>query len=148
MKDCYQIKKPSDFKEVINDFLENSNRDRGVIALSGDLGAGKTAFTQELGKCLGVTEKIISPTFTIMKSYPLERQRFANLIHIDAYRLEDENEAKPLCLNEVFGKGNNIICVEWPERIRSFLPSHTYWFEIEINSDQSRTVTVKSPAEK
>ena len=142
------IREPSDFKPLIVDLLTESEGDRVVILLSGDLGAGKTAFTQELGKYLGVKEKINSPTFIIMKSYQLDDKRFGYLVHIDAYRLDDEEEAKPLRLDEVFAVTGQIVCVEWPERISDFLPADAYRLQIEIKPDQSRIVTVKSPAEK
>ena len=59
-----------------------------VAALQGELGAGKTTFTQEVGRILGVTENMHSPTFVIMKIYEIDWKGFKNLIHVDAYRIE------------------------------------------------------------
>ena len=67
-----------------------------VVALRGDLGAGKTAFTQEAGKVLGITDRMQSPTFVIEKIYPILYRGFKNLIHIDAYRLEKGEELEHL----------------------------------------------------
>lgn len=67
-----------------------------VIALSGDLGAGKTTLTQELARQLGVTDTVISPTFVIMKEYAITRGPYTQLVHIDAYRLESAAELERL----------------------------------------------------
>src|ERR1700733_3565857 len=67
-----------------------------VVGLYGDLGSGKTTFTQAVAKILGITEVVNSPTFVIEKIYKLEHERFEHLIHIDAYRLEKSSELEKL----------------------------------------------------
>lgn len=93
-----------------------------VIALQGDLGAGKTYFVQNFGKILGVREHITSPTFVIMNIYKVDWQGFKKLIHIDAYRLEKEEELLNLGWNELIADGANIIFIEWPERVENLIP--------------------------
>lgn len=93
-----------------------------TILLSGDLGSGKTTFVKALGKLLGVTETIQSPTFVIMKQFPVTEGIFKKLVHIDAYRFENEKEASVLKLEALFADPDNLIMIEWPERIASFLP--------------------------
>ena len=88
-----------------------------IIALSGDLGAGKTTFTQALARALGVTDEVVSPTFVIQKRYPLEGQVFKNLVHVDAYRLEDVEELRALGWDELTADAENIIVIEWPEHV-------------------------------
>ena len=101
-----------------------------IIALEGDLGAGKTTFTQALAKVLGIIEAVQSPTYVLMRSYELPQDiqsRFKTLVHIDAYRLEDAHEFKSLLPRQA-GKPNflndpkTLIVIEWPERIAGALP--------------------------
>ena len=76
--------------EFAADFLKSL--DCNLVCLSGNLGAGKTTFTQHIAKHLYIEEKITSPTFVLMKKYPIDFRQFKNLIHIDAYRIEDPEE--------------------------------------------------------
>jgi tRNA threonylcarbamoyladenosine biosynthesis protein TsaE len=92
-----------------------------VVGLQGDLGAGKTHFAQNLGKVMGV-ERMPSPTFSIMNIYPVEWQGFKKLIHIDAYRLESEDELAKLGWAELLADPANLILVEWPERVEGLMP--------------------------
>jgi len=93
-----------------------------VIALQGDLGAGKTYFAQAFGKVMGVKEDMPSPTFVIMKSYDVDWRGFKKLIHIDAYRLESEQELLNLGWEELIEDPENIILIEWPERVAGLIP--------------------------
>lgn len=92
-----------------------------VVGLCGDLGSGKTAFTQAVAKCLGVKETVTSPTFVIEKIYKLGNKNFDHLIHIDAYRLESGSELLHLGWEEIAKNPKNIIFIEWPERIAEIL---------------------------
>lgn len=112
-----------------------------IITLSGDLGAGKTTLAQHLARGLGVTEEVSSPTFVIAKYYDLANQPWDRLIHIDAYRLEDE-PLEPLGFAELFENPNNLIVIEWPEYIQSVLPTGCTAISIAINPDESRTITI------
>ena len=95
-----------------------------LITLSGDLGAGKTTFTQQIGELLGIKEKINSPTFVISKKYQIKSKKFPwkNLIHIDAYRLEREEDLELIGLLDDLKKAENLIFLEWPEMIEKWLP--------------------------
>ena len=88
-----------------------------VIALSGDLGAGKTALVQHIAQVLGVEQTPPSPTFVIMRSYETGDEVFKKLVHIDAYRIEGTDELPPLHLDAEFGEAESLVCVEWPEKI-------------------------------
>lgn len=96
-----------------------------ILALSGDLGAGKTTFVQKVATVLGVHESVTSPTFVIMRSYATNHQRFAQLVHIDAYRLEHVDELGVLGFAELCTDPASLICIEWPERVSELLPAST-----------------------
>ena len=111
-------------RELARDFLAGlsvNNAGATVIGLSGDLGSGKTAFTQALARELGISEPITSPTFVLEKIYKLANQKFAKLIHIDAYRLESGEELLKLGFAELLQDKNNLIIIEWVERVKEIL---------------------------
>lgn len=103
-----------------------------VVALTGDLGAGKTVFAQGVAAGLGVTAHVTSPTFTIVNEY---RGRLP-FYHIDAYRLEDESEILEFGFEEYFFS-LAVTVVEWPEQIEAVLPEEL--IKITINSDWQDT---------
>jgi len=107
-----------------------------VIALHGDLGTGKTAFVQQLAALLGVRESVTSPTFVIMKTYPLEQQTFVELVHIDAYRIETPAEMQPLKLEQLLAEPRTLVCIEWAERITELLPEDAVHLTFTINGEQ------------
>lgn len=112
-----------------------------VLALHGDLGAGKTTFVQTLAHALGVRETVASPTFVIMKRYETNDARFATLIHIDAYRLDHPEEMLPLKFTEVRTEPHTLVCIEWAERITPLLPPQTLHLTFSLTGD-TRTLTV------
>ena len=93
-----------------------------VVALVGDLGAGKTTFVQALGKELGVTETMQSPTYVLMKKYQTTNSKFQTLIHIDAYRLENPEEFTALRPEQFLQDPKTLVVVEWPEKVAGALP--------------------------
>ena len=130
-------------KELLGEILakKTEKNQATIIALSGNLGAGKTTLVQILAKELGVSEKVTSPTFTIMKGYELVGGEFKQLIHMDAYRIEDLNELGPLRFSEILDNKNNLLFIEWAEKIQSALPSEIVKINIEILSDGRREIT-------
>lgn len=113
-----------------------------VIALSGDLGSGKTAFTKELGKLLNVKEEILSPTFVIMKLYDISHKNFKKLIHIDAYRIDDAKELEILNWREYISNKDNLIVIEWPERVEELIPTDSIKIKFEFIDENNRRVTL------
>lgn len=109
-------------QEPIEKFPEGSHK-ATIIALRGDLGAGKTTFTQALARELGITEAIQSPTYVLMKSYPIDFKGFKKLIHIDAYRLEKPEEFSALQPEMFLNDPQNLVVIEWPERVEGMLPT-------------------------
>jgi tRNA threonylcarbamoyladenosine biosynthesis protein TsaE len=98
-----------------------------VLALQGNLGSGKTTFTQAVARELGVIETVTSPTFVIQKNYEITNPRyvgtFKKLIHIDAYRIEDPGELETIGFKKLVTDPDNLILIEWPEKVGELLPA-------------------------
>lgn len=107
-----------------------------LITLTGDLGAGKTAFTKVLAKVLGVEQHITSPTFVLAKQYKLETQPFDQLIHIDAYRLVDGEDLGPIGFDELLINPKNLVVLEWPERVASAIPEWANHIQIRVDGEE------------
>ncbi len=126
-----------------------------VIALYGDLGAGKTTFVQFFAKALGIKEKILSPTFVIMKTfeiYDANPRMYANdtnkhtnkkfLVHIDTYRLKSAKDLLALGLRDILKDKKNIILIEWPEKIEKYLPKNAKKIYFETVGVTQRKITI------
>lgn len=111
------------------------------ITLSGDLGAGKTTLTKSIGKAIGVTKTINSPTFTILKIY---HGKFP-LYHIDAYRLEGIDQDLGF---EEFIEGDGVCIIEWPDFMASQLPKERLEIAIHNGSDEHREFECKAIGSK
>lgn len=115
-----------------------------VVGLFGDLGSGKTTFTQALGKQLGIKEVMTSPTFVIQKNYSFKSnssQLTANsLIHIDAYRLESEQELSILGFAELLKDPKNLILIEWPEKVADILPADLIKINFKFVGETEREI--------
>ena len=126
-------------QKLAKDFVEK--RGPLILALSGDLGTGKTTFTQSFAKALGVKKRILSPTFLIMKRFPLKMSNFQNLYHLDAYRIKAP-DLKKLNVEDVF-KGQNIVLIEWADRVKEILPKGTIWIRFEHGKGENeRQITI------
>lgn len=116
------------------------NLEKGsVVALVGDLGSGKTSFVQGLAAGLGIPEKtaVSSPTFVLIHEYPGGR---LPLYHFDFYRLEKEEEALGLGLEEYFD-GEGISVVEWADRFKNLFPEKTRWIRLKRTGENEREIT-------
>lgn len=107
-----------------------------VVTLSGDLGAGKTTFTQGIAAALGVTETVTSPTFVLEKIYALTGQKWERLVHIDAYRLKGAHELGVLGWMELVADPVNFIVLEWPERVEGAIPEDAIKLKFETKGDE------------
>ena len=122
-----------------------------VFALQGDLGAGKTTFTQGFLKGLGSKKRATSPTFVLMRRHRIgsgargvASNKFKNLFHIDAYRLKKPEHMASLELDVILNEPENIILIEWPEQAKKFLPKHTTWIKFKYGKKESeRMITIK-----
>ena len=117
--------------------------DYTVYAFNGEMGAGKTTFIKALCEELGVDDVTNSPSFAIINEYRSETT--AELIyHFDCYRLENEEEAEEIGVEDYFYSG--ALCfIEWPERITDLLPDDTVEVDVVEQEDGTRTVTLTFP---
>lgn len=122
--------------------LKTNTQGATVVLLSGDLGAGKTTMAQIIGKRFGVEKLMQSPTFVIMRSYKLEDKFFELLVHIDAYRLESEEEIEKLGFQEIISNPKNLVLIEWPEKIKKILPRKVFKISIEHINEKERLVEI------
>ncbi len=122
------------FAQHVVNLLKQSadiNRRAVVLALSGPLGAGKTALTKCIAEILGVSDTVTSPTFVLRSDYVTDDSVFARLIHIDAYRLE-VSEIQTIGWDDVITSPNTLVVVEWSERVVEHLPPDTHTIAIDM----------------
>ncbi len=96
-------------------------RDGDVLAIEGPLGAGKTTFVQALAQELGASRTPKSPTFSMLRTYAVNQKSIKRLLHVDAYRIENEIDLLPLDLDEELHIPGTILAMEWPERVPKWL---------------------------
>lgn len=141
-------KSPEETALLAKKILEKIRKERAnqparatILLLSGDLGSGKTTFTQGLARSLGISETVTSPTFIIEKIYKLENDpNFDHLIHIDAYRLEGKSEAELLNLKTLFADSRSLIAIEWPDNLGSDFPKEAVHLNFKFLNENEREV--------
>lgn len=121
--------------------LAEKLKENDVIALEGDLGAGKTTFTKGIAKGLGITRTVNSPTFTIVKEY----QGRLPLYHMDVYRLEDTLE--DLGFDEYF-EGGGVTVIEWAHLIQPQLPHELLWIYLYHQGESERKIVLEPVGER
>ncbi len=142
------IETPADLGVLARRVLEVAGERRAsraaatVLALFGELGAGKTAFTQALAEHLGVVAQVTSSTFVVMRFYPIPAHDFfRQLVHSDAYRVESLAEMEVLGFDDVLKDEHNLICIEWAERVADMLPKDA----VHVSFAHSGTTDVPAP---
>ncbi len=115
-----------------------------VLALSGNLGSGKTIFTQGLARGLGILQNIVSPTFVIMKQYniPHPTSNIQHLYHIDCYRIQ-EKDLLELDFKDILRQSQNIIVIEWAEKVKDILPQNSIWLKFEYFDQDKRKIKIE-----
>ena len=107
-----------------------------IYTLNGDLGVGKTVFTQGIARGLGITEAVSSPTFTIVQVYEEGRLPF---YHFDVYRIGDISEMDEIGYEDYF-YSDSYCFIEWPELVENLLPEETVRVHIAVHPDKTRTI--------
>ena len=130
-------------QKIAEDFINTLSPKEGmanVVGLYGNLGAGKTTFTQGLLKGLKIKGPYTSPTFAIMKHY---QHKTKNIYHIDAYRISSK-DLLDLGFADFAGKENSFTIIEWPERVKKIIPSGALWINFEWLSEKERRITIST----
>jgi tRNA threonylcarbamoyladenosine biosynthesis protein TsaE len=113
-----------------------------VFALMGELGAGKTVFVKAFAKALGVDGPVNSPTFILMHPYEIHAGHYRMLYHIDAYRIESAQDFGPIGIGEVLDGNENIVLMEWADRVESLVPKSAIWIHIKHTGETTREIEV------
>lgn len=113
-----------------------------IIALEGNLGSGKTTFIQGLAKGLKIKENVLSPTFLILKQFPIVIKSYRNFYHIDAYRLKNSEELLEIGFKDLIKNPENIIVIEWADKIKKILPKNILWIKFENLDKNKRRITL------
>lgn len=133
--------------EKLGEKLAKDIKKGGVIALYGELGAGKTTFTKGLARGLGIKKRIVSPTFIFIRSYIINQQSAINnqqfFYHIDLYRINKSKDARGLGLEEILADSENIVVIEWAGRIKEILPKKTIEISFKYLNKGQREIRIK-----
>jgi tRNA threonylcarbamoyladenosine biosynthesis protein TsaE len=115
--------------------------DGGVLALSGDLGSGKTTFSQGFAQGLKINDRIVSPTFLIIRQYPVPGKK-NYFYHIDLYRMENI-DLKNSGLEEILSEPSNVVLIEWADKILEYLPETVKRIYLKKVSGDEHEITIK-----
>lgn len=152
MELTYTLKSPEATRQLGKLFgseIRSVSRDKKhalCLALSGELGAGKTLFTESVAHGLGVRGRLQSPTFVIAKRYKLKKSSFHNFWHFDLYRIKSSRELEVLGFKKIISDPSNIIAVEWAERAKKLFPKDTVQVLFKHIAREERIVRLKHVA--
>lgn len=133
-----ELKTLADLPSAAMKFLEETDN-RKVFAFNGQMGAGKTTFIVSLLTAMGVEDIEGSPTYSLVNTY--ETPAFGKIFHFDLYRLNSEEEAYDIGIEEML-YGGGYCFIEWPDKIPNLLPENTIWTKIQTNENGERTISV------
>ena len=119
-----------------------------VLCLFGDLGGGKTTFIQGLAKGLGVKKNVTSPSFVLMRKYPISDHLVTSLYHIDCYRVKSYKEILDIGFNEILEDKNAIVAIEWADKIKEILPEKRLDIRFKFEDDKVRKIDFKTKGAK
>jgi tRNA threonylcarbamoyladenosine biosynthesis protein TsaE len=128
--------------QKLGEILAQELKGNEIICLSGDLGAGKTTFAQGLLKGLKIKGPYTSPTFVVMKQYKILKAisyKLKAVYHIDAYRIKDK-DLLALGWKEMIADKNNVIIIEWAERVKKIIPKNSTWIKFEWIDENERKI--------
>lgn len=133
------------FAGELKNFVPRKRKKATIIGICGDLGAGKTTFVQGFARALGVKERITSPTFVIMKKFPIHRHKIKNsffsfFYHFDFYRLASAKDLLALDFKKISDRPDNLIIIEWPDRIKNFSKNISIKINIDHGKKNERTI--------
>jgi tRNA threonylcarbamoyladenosine biosynthesis protein TsaE len=121
----------------------NQRKRAFVLGLIGDLGGGKTTFLQGFAKGLGIKEKILSPSFVILKKFKVKSLGFKVFYHIDCYRIKKPKEILDLGFKEIVSDPKNIVAIEWADRIKKILPKKILVLKFDFINRNQREISMR-----
>jgi tRNA threonylcarbamoyladenosine biosynthesis protein TsaE len=126
--------------------IANNLKGGEVLCLYGGLGSGKTTFIQGLAESLGVRKRVLSPTFIIMREYQIRgrKRKVERFYHIDLYRIKNKEDVEVLGLEEIWSNPENIVAIEWAEKIKEILPKKRIDIYFEYVSENQRKISLSS----
>jgi tRNA threonylcarbamoyladenosine biosynthesis protein TsaE len=127
-------------KEILKTKTQKRAR---ILGLEGDLGGGKSTFLQGFAKGLGIKQKILSPTFLIVKRFKIPNSSFRYFYHIDCYRIKRAKEILILDFKKTIASPQNIVAAEWSEQIRKILPKDTLFLKFKFLNKTTRRIFLK-----
>jgi len=134
-------------KEIAKNLIKKKKRKKALIlALIGDLGGGKTTFLKGFAKGIGIKEKILSPSFILIRKFEIPKQtlNFKNFYHIDCYRIEKPKEILALDFKKIIDNPQNIVAIEWADKIRKILPKKILVLKFEVLGKTKRKISFYS----
>jgi len=127
--------------------IGNKLRTSRIICLYGELGSGKTTFVQGFARGLGITTRLLSPTFIIVRRYQTPR-RFSFLYHLDLYRLSGEKELEGLGIPEILADTSSIVLIEWAEKLGDLMPEKRIDIHFMVKENGDHTIEIKKYGQK
>lgn len=134
MKSSYKVNGVDETWAIARDFAKNL-KSGDVVCLEGDLGAGKTTFTQALAQAMGVEGRVTSPTFCLVQEHRSVTDGGRQLVHMDLYRLRDEDDVLAIGWEDYLSQGV-VLAVEWPQRALSLIPDDAWHVRITHSGDE------------
>ncbi len=116
--------------------------DRHIIALSGNLGAGKTVLVKATANFLGVSENITSPTFVLMKAYSVQHKQFDKIVHVDCYRLDQAEDLADIGLQDYIEDSRTLLLIEWADKIKQLPADRVLPITIELLGGEQRRLII------
>ena len=113
-----------------------------VVSLEGDLGAGKTVVVKGMAEGFGVKEVVNSPTFVLMKVYPITKGKIQHIVHVDAYRLSGPADLMQIGLADYLGRPDSVVLIEWGDKVKSALPEYTIHLRLKSLAENKREIKI------
>lgn len=135
-------------QKIAQDLVANLKQGT-VLALVGDLGAGKTTFTQGIAQYFKISDPVSSPTFALVQEYPVEDKlhtAIKNIIHVDCYRLSSSQDLLDIGIQDYFDRSDTLVIIEWADQVKDIIPQNAQWIEFshgDTTLENQRVVTVK-----
>jgi len=132
--------------EKLGQKIANNLKGGETLCFYGELGSGKTTFIQGLAKGLGIKKRVLSPTFIIMREYQIRgrKRKAKRFYHIDLYRIKNKEDVEVLGLEEIWSNPENIVAIEWAEKIKEILPKKRIDIYFEYVLGNQRKISLSS----